>query len=103
SLKQHQRNLLNNSCVVSPDPESLNTWRLDYSYILAIYPYQFQNVSHLSLFKKINLLHNLVSSSECFSALYWGSGGLVVRTRGLRSGGDTRGRIRIPQTATLGP
>ncbi|MEQ2248255.1 hypothetical protein ILYODFUR_017382 [Ilyodon furcidens] len=33
SLKQNQRNLLNNSCVVSPDPESLNPWRLDYSYI----------------------------------------------------------------------
>ncbi|MEQ2235953.1 hypothetical protein ILYODFUR_007543, partial [Ilyodon furcidens] len=68
SLKQHQINLLNNSCVVSPDSEYLNPWRLDYSYILAIYQYQFQNISHLSLFKKINLLHNLVSSSECFSA-----------------------------------
>ncbi|MEQ2294989.1 hypothetical protein AMECASPLE_009503 [Ameca splendens] len=36
SLKQHQRNLLKHSCVVSPDPESLNPWRLDYSYIVSV-------------------------------------------------------------------
>ncbi|MED6253367.1 hypothetical protein ATANTOWER_027722 [Ataeniobius toweri] len=32
-----------------------------------------------------------------------GRGGLVVRTGGLCSRGDTRGQIRIPQIATLGP
>ncbi|MED6251161.1 hypothetical protein ATANTOWER_023908 [Ataeniobius toweri] len=61
SLKSFQRNF----CTVHSDSESLNPpWRLDYSNILAIY--QFLHISHLSLFKKVNLLHKPVSSSECF-------------------------------------
>ncbi|MEQ2224049.1 hypothetical protein ILYODFUR_003445 [Ilyodon furcidens] len=51
------------------------------------------------------LVHKLLPIRDGLNAedKFEGSGGLVVRAGALSSGGKTRGWVRIPQVATLGP
>ncbi|MED6249895.1 hypothetical protein ATANTOWER_021355, partial [Ataeniobius toweri] len=41
SFKQHQRKHLNELCYVNRDPESLNPWQPDCTYLLKIHSFTF--------------------------------------------------------------